>query len=1261
MKTLINDVPVLLISVYGPNTNEKTTFFQDLGNILAENLESYVICAGDWNLTYCTDPSAENIDIINMNAPPSIYRSRMLAKICEEHNLMDPYRLLHHKARDFTFVPRAGTKNRSRLDFFLVSESLLTICNKCTISSSLDTILFDHKSIKLSFGTSAKCTKHFINPCIFSHPRFKPIVATAAVETYLQHAVRGQDGLDLEAGLQHVASVIRLITQANDLEFDIAFEGSTDLKVLTLAGIQAEINLSVEDYPDPDLLNDIELSCTDDVFLEVMMGNIRNVLISFQAWLNKAKGARVTALNRQLHELKFNFADNFEEIFRLEAALCSIKEEELSSKIEEIKLFDNLHNEKPSPLFLTLIKRRNNDSLSGIKAENGRVFASDTEREEHIVRHFEKIYVRKKDAAKVDYENCIKNFLGEEICSNPVVTGSKLTEAEKNTLEGPLTLVELDLSLKNANCKSAPGLDGFSNKLIKLCWEYLRRPLLNYANHCFISGSMTHNFRSACIRLIPKKGDLSNINNWRPISLLSNVYKIISRAINERLKPVVNRICSRAQKGYNDKRYVQEVLINVCETMAFCRKENVRGAVLAVDMAKAFDTLDHAFIQEVYKFFGLGNNIIKWLTLLGNNREACIILNAEKNSRYFKLETGRPQGDNLSPFTFNFCEQICIFKLELDTNIEKILRPNPLAYNVPTPFQNESNRETCTNESLADDSTVMTLITQSSLRAIKNCLDEFAVISGLECNYDKTCILPINPISENERRVITESGFALVDNFKLLGANITADPYRLCENFKNVINKIQSQISFWTRFRLSLPGRIIIAKTYMISQINYLGCVFRPNDVQLTCMQELINNFIRKNQKISENRMYAAPECGGIGFFNISDFLDAQMCTWIFRAKKMPIDNWRYDINMLSPGNDPLLLRTTDICKESHPILYDFAAAFERFYFRFSKDSENFALSCIFKNNIFRDPETGNMIEQAFFGQRNYNLHRETIRRLTYADCFSNNNFKSQVQFAENGLNLNVATWVRLRNTVLRAKQENRSIITNPDTATGIKKFVENWKKGSKKIRKYFSDHHEQVNITSFSKFKELVNCDPDFTIPQLGKWLSIWNTHSLSNDFRNFIYMCRYNTLPTNNRLNSYLKDVDPRCSYCRIADAETAQRDSFSHALFECRHVEKLLKKLCTFLGMELYTNNFNLLFWYGIANSQPITNDKHFCLILIFDSFRYLIFKHRRRNHLPSEDDFLDELVFFIKNICRASKKIRKYFEDSILARNLLQARG
>jgi hypothetical protein len=65
-------------------------------------------------------------------------------------------------------------------------------------------------------------------------------------------------------------------------------------------------------------------------------------------------------------------------------------------------------------------------------------------------------------------------------------------------------------------------------------------------------------------------------------------------------------VFTAARKGYNNKRYTQEVLINVCETISYCSNEKIGGAVLAVDMSKAFDTLSHKYVNEVFKFFGLG-------------------------------------------------------------------------------------------------------------------------------------------------------------------------------------------------------------------------------------------------------------------------------------------------------------------------------------------------------------------------------------------------------------------------------------------------------------------------------------------------------------------------------------------------------------------------------------------------------------------------------------------------------------------------------
>ena len=120
------------------------------------------------------------------------------------------------------------------------------------------------------------------------------------------------------------------------------------------------------------------------------------------------------------------------------------------------------------------------------------------------------------------------------------------------------------------------------------------------------------------------------------------MYKLISRALNMKLEKVVNWLCSRSQKGFNKSRYAQEVLMNVWESIAYCKVNQIKGAVLAVDMAKAFDTLSNSFLGEVLKFFNFGDNFRRWLSLIGNNRTACVLLDNGNCSRNFCLERGRP-------------------------------------------------------------------------------------------------------------------------------------------------------------------------------------------------------------------------------------------------------------------------------------------------------------------------------------------------------------------------------------------------------------------------------------------------------------------------------------------------------------------------------------------------------------------------------------------------------------------------------------------
>jgi hypothetical protein len=90
--------------------------------------------------------------------------------------------------------------------------------------------------------------------------------------------------------------------------------------------------------------------------------------------------------------------------------------------------------------------------------------------------------------------------------------------------------------------------------------------------------------------------------------LLSCLYKVLSRALNNRLKKIRGYVFSRGQKGFTNGRYIQEVLINVIEMIAHCKKNNIPGVVVSIDQAKAFDSVSHKYMSQVYKFLALALN-----------------------------------------------------------------------------------------------------------------------------------------------------------------------------------------------------------------------------------------------------------------------------------------------------------------------------------------------------------------------------------------------------------------------------------------------------------------------------------------------------------------------------------------------------------------------------------------------------------------------------------------------------------------------------
>jgi hypothetical protein len=113
----------------------------------------------------------------------------------------------------------------------------------------------------------------------------------------------------------------------------------------------------------------------------------------------------------------------------------------------------------------------------------------------------------------------------------------------------------------------------------------------------------------------------------------------------------------------------------------------------------------------------------------------------------------------------------------------------------------------------------------------------------------------------------------------ILGCTIDSNLEGLKDNFDITINKMRNICLFWNRFNLSLPGRICVAKSLLLSQISYLGCFLDPTCEQLSLMKKIIESFIVGTQKISIEKIYLSSSTGGVGMIRLAEFLQAQKCT----------------------------------------------------------------------------------------------------------------------------------------------------------------------------------------------------------------------------------------------------------------------------------------------------------------------------------------------------------------------------------------------
>ena len=685
----------------------------------------------------------------------------------------------------------------------------------------------------------------------------------------------------------------------------------------------------------------------------------------------------------------------------------------------------------------------------------------------------------------------------------------------------------------------------------------------------------------------------------------------------------MDKLCPRVQKGYSNNRYCQEVLIGVVETIEKCNWYKRKGAVLSLDIRKAFDSLSHNYLQTIYKFYNFGPSISRWLTLLSTNRKACVVLENGLKTLFFDLERGNAQGDTLSPFLFNLGYQILLMKLEFDLQIEGLIEEvtGPPGYQLPhPPLQNSLEVSFFPPKvyAMADDATLLVEMKVSTLARIKKILEDFEVISGLGCNVDKTVLMQIGT-ADIVNEEIRELGVDLRNKITILGAVIENSGCSYRNNIDILLEKVRNQVRFWARFSLSLPGRINIAKTFMYSQLSYLGCILPIPKSALNGISLVIENFVNGPLRVGRGRIFLKKSEGGLGMIDLGIFLASQNCVWVKRAKNLD-DNWKLRLFSKSYG-DVQNIRSTNFNKNTEPLLHNMAKNYETFMYAHTLLNENFKESYLYENPKFpfengrSDHFTSRFIDWELNGTEKLKL-----QTLKFSDFSPDGEvWLNHQEFVER-VNSPVPErkFLVLKRAMINAKTRMTKDTESERVSESISVLFGKTKKLSRTIRKIL-EGGERIDIPpTIIKFAENTE-----TIINLGNsriLCGLWGRNYFDNSMKTFLFKLFNNTLGYNYTVTKHVRGVDKDCTLCTLSRFNMETVETPLHLFFDCPVVEPLLRELYNWLYDTVNVEHVSRQDFFSVPNTGNTFNDK--VLLVVNCIIKKQIWNSKLNQFLPQE---------------------------------------
>lgn len=500
--------------------------------------------------------------------------------------------------------------------------------------------------------------------------------------------------------------------------------------------------------------------------------------------------------------------------------------------------------------------RRRRNSIDRIKDSNDQWEEDPGRMEDIFLSYFENIFTTE-----------LQNDVDDVISS----ISRKINLEEATALSKNFTEEDVIAALNQMHPLKAPGPDGMPALFYSKFWSVIKPDLLAVVLGILNAEVSPSAINQTHITLIPKTKHPETPKDFRPISLCNVAFKLVTKCITNRLKPLLPKLINQAQSAFVPGRLITDnalIAFELFHTMKLNKSIRQPSFALKLDMSKAYDRVEWGFLTRVMERLGFPLSFSNLIFRCISSVSYSLLING-KPTRTFLPSRGLRQGDPLSPFLFLFCAEAfstLIRKAEVEGALHGA-RVTRLAPRISHLF-------------FADDCIIFGKAIMSEIATIKDVVSKFCRASGQRVNFDKSEISFSKGLAANLREHLgAMCGVSVVTKHTTylgLPANIGRSKKDI---FNFIIDRVEKKLKCWKARSLSQAGRLVLIKSVAQAIPSFVMSCFLLPKATTNRLNQITANFWwgqktteRKIHWCNWNSLCSSKTEGGTGLRDLESF-----------------------------------------------------------------------------------------------------------------------------------------------------------------------------------------------------------------------------------------------------------------------------------------------------------------------------------------------------------------------------------------------------